>query len=258
MPSCRNQALRAHYRPWQPGVVGHILAEVASLISHHDHVVFPSLGEQGHVGLGCAPLVVIERPGLLLDDLVAEAFGGTLERLGIGLILGNIIKFPKWFDTSLRTEYYIKTGIVLLGATLPFTLIVWAGPVAIVQAVEMARKTGRILVFGGLPKDRSKPGVDMNTVHYNVLVMIGTTTFAPRHQRIGLRLLASGRIPGDRLITHRFPLSEFKQAAAMAMEAARALVAVSACPNSSCRSRASFLRVWSWIVIRRFFSFCSS
>jgi L-iditol 2-dehydrogenase len=91
-------------------------------------------------------------------------------------------------------------------------------PVAVVQAVEMARKGGRILVFGGLPKDNSKPGVDMNIVHYNALHLIGTTTFAPRHQRIALHLMASGRIPADKLVTHRFPLSEFKKGATMALE----------------------------------------
>ena len=41
---------------------------------------------------------------------------------------------PRWLDAGFRVEFYIKTGIVLLGATLPFTLIVWAGPVAILQA----------------------------------------------------------------------------------------------------------------------------
>jgi len=91
-------------------------------------------------------------------------------------------------------------------------------PVAVVQAVEMAKKAGRILVFGGLPKDNSRPGVDMNVVHYNALHLIGTTTFAPRHQRIALQLLASGRIPGDKLITHRFPLDEFERGAMMALE----------------------------------------
>ena len=52
----------------------------------------------------------------------------------VGLIIRNLFKLPRWFETSLRTEYYIKTGIVLLGATLPFILIVYAGPIAFVQA----------------------------------------------------------------------------------------------------------------------------
>lgn len=60
--------------------------------------------------------------------------GAPLLALIIGLIIGNIIHIPEWFKTSLRTEYYIKTGIVLLGATLPLTLIFSAGPIAFVQA----------------------------------------------------------------------------------------------------------------------------
>ncbi|MDO8836737.1 MAG: hypothetical protein Q7V01_14145 [Vicinamibacterales bacterium] len=33
--------------------------------------------------------------------------GAPLLALLIGLIIGNIIKMPEWFKTSLRTEYYI-------------------------------------------------------------------------------------------------------------------------------------------------------
>jgi uncharacterized membrane protein YadS len=60
--------------------------------------------------------------------------GAPLLALLIGLVIGNIFSLPKWFKTSLRTEYYIKTGIVLLGATLPMTLIFTAGPIAFIQA----------------------------------------------------------------------------------------------------------------------------
>src|SRR5258707_10250336 len=54
--------------------------------------------------------------------------------LALGLFISNVIGLPRWLDAGFRVEFYIKTGIVLLGATLPFTLIIWAGPVAIVQA----------------------------------------------------------------------------------------------------------------------------
>jgi uncharacterized membrane protein YadS len=60
--------------------------------------------------------------------------GAPLLALVIGLIVGNLVRLPDWFSTSLRTEYYIKTGIVLLGATLPLTLIFTAGPIAFIQA----------------------------------------------------------------------------------------------------------------------------
>src|ERR1700722_18825072 len=57
-----------------------------------------------------------------------------LVALVIGLLISNFIGLPRWMDAGFRVEFYIKIGIVLLGATLPFTLILWAGPVAILQA----------------------------------------------------------------------------------------------------------------------------
>ena len=57
-----------------------------------------------------------------------------LVALVLGLVLSNVIGIPRWLDAGFRVEFYIKLGIVLLGATLPFTLIIWAGPVAILQA----------------------------------------------------------------------------------------------------------------------------
>ena len=90
-------------------------------------------------------------------------------------------------------------------------------PAACVQAMEMARKGGRVLQFGGLPKDNSKPGVDMNLIHYNGLHVIGTTTFAPKHNARALELIASGKVPADLLVTHRFPLEDFSEGAGLAL-----------------------------------------
>jgi uncharacterized membrane protein YadS len=67
--------------------------------------------------------------------------GAPLLALLIGLAIGNTFRLPAWFKTSLRTEYYIKTGIVLLGATLPLTLIVSAGPIAFLQATIVSVTT---------------------------------------------------------------------------------------------------------------------
>jgi uncharacterized membrane protein YadS len=57
-----------------------------------------------------------------------------LVALALGLLISNTVGVPNWAQAGLRVEFYIKTGIVLLGASLPLTLIAWAGPVAIAQA----------------------------------------------------------------------------------------------------------------------------
>ena len=67
----------------------------------------------------------------------------------LGMVVTNLFKLPKWFDTSLRTEFYVKTGIVLLGATLPFTKIMQAGPMAFTQATIIAVTTFATIYFVG-------------------------------------------------------------------------------------------------------------
>jgi uncharacterized integral membrane protein (TIGR00698 family) len=70
-----------------------------------------------------------------------------LVALVLGLIISNIFGLPRFLDAGFRVEFYIKTGIVLLGATLPFSLVTWAGPVAILQASIVSVVTF-LVIFG--------------------------------------------------------------------------------------------------------------
>jgi uncharacterized membrane protein YadS len=66
-----------------------------------------------------------------------------------GIVIANVIGLPRWMDTGFRVEFYIKTGIVLLGATLPFTLILWAGPIAVLQATLVSVITFMVIYLTG-------------------------------------------------------------------------------------------------------------
>jgi len=83
---------------------------------------------------------------------VAKAYSleAPVVALILGMLVGNLFHLPKWFDDALRTEFYVKTGIVLLGATLPFTLIISAGPVAFGQATVIAVTTFLVIYFVGV------------------------------------------------------------------------------------------------------------
>jgi uncharacterized integral membrane protein (TIGR00698 family) len=70
-----------------------------------------------------------------------------LVALVLGLVISNVAGLPRWLDAGFRVEFYIKTGIVLLGATLPFTLIVWAGPVAVLQASAVSIVTFLVIFW---------------------------------------------------------------------------------------------------------------
>jgi uncharacterized membrane protein YadS len=73
-----------------------------------------------------------------------------LVALAIGLLVSNTLGAPGWADAALRVEFYIKTGIVLLGAGLPLTLIAWAGPVAILQAGVVSVVTFGVIYLTGV------------------------------------------------------------------------------------------------------------
>jgi uncharacterized integral membrane protein (TIGR00698 family) len=73
-----------------------------------------------------------------------------LVALGLGLLISNTVGVPRWLEPGLRVEFYIKTGIVLLGAGLPLALIGWAGPVAIVQAAIVSLVTFGVIYFSAV------------------------------------------------------------------------------------------------------------
>jgi uncharacterized membrane protein YadS len=72
-----------------------------------------------------------------------------LVALGLGLLVSNTVGLPQWAQAGLRVEFFIKTGIVLLGAGLPLTLIAWAGPVAMAQAGIISLVTFGVIFFAG-------------------------------------------------------------------------------------------------------------
>jgi len=92
-------------------------------------------------------------------------------------------------------------------------VIITANPVGAtqVQAVELAKKGGRVVFFGGLPKDNSRPGIDTNLIHYKGLHVMGVSTFNPRHYRLAVEAISSGKIPAELLVTEVFKLEDFKK-----------------------------------------------
>ena len=55
--------------------------------------------------------------------------------LALGLLISNTIGVPAWLKPAVQTEFFIKTGLVILGASLLFTEILQAGVLGIAQAV---------------------------------------------------------------------------------------------------------------------------
>lgn len=125
---------------------------------------------------------------------------------------------PDHVINAAETELVEQVRQLTNGKGADVVITANSAPVTQVQAVQMAKKGGRILLFGGLPVGQSCPQIDTNLIHYNALHLIGITIFAPRHYAMALQLLASGKISGEKFVTHRFRLDEFKTGVEQAMQ----------------------------------------
>lgn len=93
-------------------------------------------------------------------------------------------------------------------------IVICANPIASTQtqAVEMVRKAGRVVLFGGLPKSSPMVSLDANRIHYGEIMVVGAFSYHPEVHARALDLVHRNVIPADRLITHRYPLKEIDAA----------------------------------------------
>ncbi|MCK5487963.1 MAG: putative sulfate exporter family transporter, partial [Desulfobacterales bacterium] len=62
----------------------------------------------------------------------------VLFALAFGLIISNIFKVPKILKAAGQTEFFIKIGLVCMGATIMFSVVLKAGAFGVAQAVLVA------------------------------------------------------------------------------------------------------------------------
>lgn len=80
------------------------------------------------------------------------------------------------------------------------------------QAIPIVKKRGRINLFAGLPKGTPPLSLDSNLLHYKEAYLFGSHGSTPRHHRMALELLSSGRIQAKKYISHNFSLDQIMEA----------------------------------------------
>jgi uncharacterized membrane protein YadS len=65
----------------------------------------------------------------------AWGFEYVIFSLALGLIINHAFRLPPWLREAVRTEFYIKTGLVILGSSILFREILQAGALGLVQAL---------------------------------------------------------------------------------------------------------------------------
>ena len=93
-------------------------------------------------------------------------------------------------------------------------VIITACPVPDIQrqSVEMAAKYSRINLFGGLPKGKEHVPINTNLIHYNGIILTGTTGASLAHHEFALGLIVNGKIDTNSIISKRFKIDDIKDA----------------------------------------------
>lgn len=76
---------------------------------------------------------VIAGNGLFVDWGIEYVIFALL----VGLAISNTVGVPGWLKPAVQTEYFIKTGLVVLGAGLLFLEVLQAGALGIIQALAV-------------------------------------------------------------------------------------------------------------------------
>jgi len=68
----------------------------------------------------------------------AWGFEYVIWALAFGLIISNVFGVPRFLKAAALTEFFVKIGLVCMGATIMFSVVIKAGVIGVVQAVLVA------------------------------------------------------------------------------------------------------------------------
>ena len=88
--------------------------------------------------------------------------------------------------------------------------VIVAAPSAIAQkeAIEMCKKRGTVVFFGGLPKDKPTAEINSNIIHYNDINIMGHYGQERHHVFQSLEMISKGQISAGKIINDILQLDE--------------------------------------------------
>jgi len=81
-------------------------------------------------------------------------------------------------------------------------------PDALAQAIQLVRKRGTVIAFGGLPKDNFTVQADGNRIHYDEITLTGSYAYSRKENALAFEYVSTGVISADQYITSVYPLEE--------------------------------------------------
>jgi len=184
---------------------GALAETLSSVLASHEKCA-TSLGEtvvvMGAGPIGCLHVVIAHARGARV--LISEP--NASRRAGAEKFQPEGVFDPAAEDVVAA----VKRDTGGLGADV----VICANPVGATQtqAVELARRGGRIVLFGGLPKSNPVVSLNANLIHYGEQMVIGAFSYHPSFHERALEALARKVVQVEQFVTHTRPLSKIAEA----------------------------------------------
>ncbi len=178
------------------------------------------------VGLKDTVAVIGAGPIGVMHALVARAQGA--QKVYMFDLSENRIRMAKRFDidgaihVSQDGSHLEQIAELTDGIGPSVVIVAVSAGQACIDALSMAGKGARVNFFAGLPKSNPMVTLDLNHVHYKELEISGSFSENASDFDAARALIASGRFPADKIITHRLPLERINEAWGL-MESGEAL-----------------------------------
>ncbi|MCI7814481.1 MAG: alcohol dehydrogenase catalytic domain-containing protein [Lachnospiraceae bacterium] len=139
--------------------------------------------------------------------------------LGAGKIFVNdlnherVRKAQKLIPDVIPIEGDVLEGLRASGVEGVDVCII-AAPAATAQSASLnyMNMNGKLLFFGGLPKDRENVSINTNQIHYKQLTIQGCSKQSISEYRLCAKLVNDGRIPLELIMSDTYPIERFHEA----------------------------------------------
>lgn len=157
--------------------------------------------------IGCMHLEVAKARGASKVILIGRRKLELAEQFEPTHIINSSIKDP------VREVLNITDG---LGAD--FCICANPNPHTQEQGVEMVRKRGTVVLFGGLPKTSPMTTLNSNLIHYNEINIIGSFSYPKTQLKEALRFIKEGKISAQKYTTRKVALGQISEGIVMVKE----------------------------------------
>jgi len=159
--------------------------------------------ENAHVSLGDSVLIIGDGPiGCLFIEIARANGASKIIMAGRMRRQERVKKFkPDLLIDASASD--VATRVREFTSGLGVDVAVCANPVVATQeqAVQSVRKRGRVILFGGVPKNAPMTSLNSNTIHYNEIEVAGAFSYEVRHHLAALAAIQKGLLTPDNYFT---------------------------------------------------------